>query len=334
MSTAGRSDGIGAPGDGEQSVVEVTVQRVGDDQSSRGPDLLAVEEPLEIRLVYGPAADRARRSISVTMRTPGRDVELAVGFLFAEGVVRGREDIDDAVSCGPPAGPLGVRNLVRVELAPDLLLDEKRLERNFLTTSSCGLCGKASLDTLPPVGRIRLPDGFVVSPSSIHQLPDRLRDAQTVFDRTGGLHAAALFDGSGRLLDVQEDVGRHNAVDKLIGAQLLAGALPLSNRLVLVSGRAGYELVQKALAASVPLLAAVGAPTSLAADLARDANMTLLGFVRERRFNVYSGGHRIGRGAERPSRWRGSRTQSTAGSYGPSGIPAVSPRKSGPRERC
>jgi FdhD protein len=316
MSTRGRSDGISAPADGEPSAVQVAVQRVGDDQTSRGRDLLAVEEPLEIRLVYGPAANRVRRSITVTMRTPGRDVELAVGFLFAEGVVRCREDIEAAVSCGPPAGPLGVRNLVRVELVPDLVIDQKPLQRNFLTTSSCGLCGKASLDTLPAVSRIRLPDGFVVSPSSIHHLPDRLREAQPVFDRTGGLHAAALFDGSGRLLDVQEDVGRHNALDKLIGAQLLAGALPLSNRLVLVSGRAGYELVQKALAAGVPLLAAVGAPTSLAADLARDANMTLLGFVRDRRFNVYSGGHRIRRGAGRTPRWRGYRTPPTAGTDG------------------
>ena len=317
MNEADGSDGLTAPADGEQSVVEVAVQRVGDDQSSRGHDLLAVEEPLEIRLVHGPVANRVRRSITVTMRTPGRDVELAVGFLFAEGVVRCREDIEAAVSCGPPAGPLGVRNLARVELASDLVLDEKRLERNFLTTSSCGLCGKISLDTLPAVGRIRLPDGFVVSPTSIHQLPDRLRDAQTVFDRTGGLHAAALFDGSGRLLDVYEDVGRHNAVDKLIGAQLLAGALPLSNRLILVSGRAGYELVQKALTAGVPLLAAVGAPTSLAADLARDANMTLLGFVRDRRFNVYCGGHRIRRGAGRSRRRRGFRTPPPAGTDSP-----------------
>jgi FdhD protein len=316
MSTSGRSDGITAPADGDQSVVEVAVQRVGDDRTSRGTDVLAVEEPLEIRLVYGPTANRIRRAITVTMRTPGRDVELAVGFLFAEGVIRCREDIDGAASCGPPAGPLGIRNLVRVELVPDLTVDEQHLQRSFLTTSSCGLCGKASLEALPAVRRIRLPDGFVIPHSSVHQLPDRLRGAQTVFDRTGGLHAAALFDATGHLLDVQEDVGRHNAVDKLIGAQLLAGTVPLSNRLILVSGRAGYELVQKALAAGVPLLAAVGAPTSLAADLARDANMTLLGFVRERRFNVYSGGHRIRRRAGRPPRWRGSRTPPTAGSDG------------------
>ncbi len=286
----------------EQRVVEVSVQRIDGTASSCGRDVLAVEEPLEIRLDYGAGAGRTRRSITVTMRTPGCDVELAVGFLFAEGLVRRREDIERAESCGPPAGSLGIRNLVRVDLSPDVTVDEKRLARNFLTTSSCGLCGKASLDALPAASRTRLPDGFEVPASSIHDLPARLRSAQTVFDRTGGLHAAALFDAEGRLLGVREDVGRHNAVDKLIGAQLLARAVPLLDRLIFVSGRAGYELVQKALAAGIPMLAAVGAPSSLAADLARDANMTLLGFVRDGRFNIYSGAQRIRReaGADAP----------------------------------
>jgi FdhD protein len=293
MSTAVRPDGITAPADGDPSAVEVAVQRVGDGQTSHASDVLAVEEPLEVRLVYGPVANRVRRSITVTMRTPGRDVELAVGFLFAEGVVRCREDVAGASSCGPPAGPLGLRNIVRVELAPHVPVDETRLTRSFLTTSSCGLCGKASLDALPATSHLRLPDGFVVPRSLIHDLPDRLRRAQAVFDRTGGLHAAALFDRDGRLIDAHEDVGRHNAVDKLVGAQVLAGTVPLSDRLIFVSGRAGYELVQKAIVAGIPMLAAVGAPSSLAADLARHANMTLLGFVRDRRFNVYSGGHRI-----------------------------------------
>jgi len=289
----------------EQRVVEVSVQRIDGTASSCGRDVLAVEEPLEIRLDYGAGASRTRRSITVTMRTPGCDVELAVGFLFAEGLVRRREDIERAESCGPPAGLLGIRNLVRVDLSPDVTVDEKRLARNFLTTSSCGLCGKASLDALPAASHTRLPDGFEVPASSIHDLPARLRSAQTVFDRTGGLHAAALFDAEGRLLGVREDVGRHNAVDKLIGAQLLARAVPLLDRLIFVSGRAGYELVQKALAAGIPMLAAVGAPSSLAADLARDANMTLLGFVRDGRFNVYSGAQRIQceAGADAPP-WR------------------------------
>ncbi len=286
--------GAASPTSAEQRVVEVAVQRIAGTRRSRDRDLLAVEEPLEIRLEYGPRRARTGRSVTVTMRTPGYDVELAAGFLFAEGLVRRREDIEHAESCGLPAGPLGVRNRVRVELAPDVTVDAKLLERNFLTTSSCGLCGKASIEALPASTRTRLPDGFVVPASSIHDLPNRVRAAQTVFDRTGGLHAAALFGGAGDLLDVREDVGRHNAVDKLIGAQWLAGAVPLSERLIFVSGRAGYELVQKALAARIPILAAVGAPSSLAADLAREANMTLLGFVRDGRFNVYSGPQRIG----------------------------------------
>ncbi len=277
----------------EQGLTEVVVQRIAGSTSSSGCDVLAVEEPLEIRLGYGAGAERTRRSITVTMRTPGRDVELAVGFLFAEGVVRRREDIVRAESCGPPAGPLGVRNIVRVELASSIPVDERLVTRSFLTSSSCGLCGKASLDALPATGHLHLPDGFAAPPSLVHELPERLRRAQAVFDRTGGLHAAALFDGDGRLIDVHEDVGRHNAVDKLVGGQLLAGTVPLSDRLIFVSGRAGYELVQKAIVAGIPMLAAVGAPSSLAADLARHANLTLLGFVRDRRFNVYSGGHRI-----------------------------------------
>ena len=276
-------------------MVEIAVQRIAGTAAARGRDVLAVEEPLEIRLDYGPRTARTRRSITVTMRTPGSDVELAVGFLLAEGLVHRREDVDRAESCGPPAGPLGIRNLVRVELAPEVTVDAKRLQRNFLTSSSCGLCGKASLDALPLVSHVRLPDGFVVPASAIHDLPSRLRGAQTAFDRTGGLHAAALFDRDGHLLDVYEDVGRHNAVDKLIGAQFLARAVPLSDRLIFVSGRAGYELVQKSLAAGIPMLAAVGAPSSLAVDLARDANMTLVGFVRDRRLNVYSGVQRIRR---------------------------------------
>ena len=280
----------------EQRVVEVAIERIDGTARSPQPDLLAVEEPLEIRLVHGTANARKRQSLTVTMRTPGNDLELAVGFLFAEGVVRGTEDIQRAESCGPPAGPLRIRNIVRVELAPGLKLDTKLLQRSFLTTSSCGLCGKASLEALPRLPRLPLSDGFSVPATIIHALSGVLRQAQTVFERTGGLHAAALFDRDGHLLDVREDVGRHNALDKLIGAWVLADAVPLSEHLIFVSGRAGYELVQKALAAGAPVLASVGAPSSLAADLARDANMTLLGFVRDGRFNIYSGAQRI-RGA-------------------------------------
>src|SRR5712692_1717375 len=280
----------------EQRVVEVAVQRMNGSAGSQDRDLLAVEEPLEIRLRYGTAEERRSRSITVTMRTPGSDIELAAGFLFAEGLVQCPGDIEIIQHCGPPAGPLRLRNVLRVELKSAVNVNSTRLERNFLSTSSCGICGKASLKALSLLPHTRLLDSLVVPASSIHTLPEKLRQAQTVFDRTGGLHAAALFDRDGRLHDLREDIGRHNAVDKLIGRQFLDGLVPLSDRLICVSGRAGYELVQKAIAAGIPILAAVGAPSSLAVDLARDANMTLLGFVRDSRFNIYSAQHRIHHG--------------------------------------
>jgi FdhD protein len=274
-------------------VVDVAVERIRAGSRSSGDDVLAAEEPLEIRIEHGPRGARRRRSVSVTMRTPGADVVLAVGFLFAEGIIHEADDVARAASCGPPSGPLGIRNVVRVELAPTVRVDEKRLSRSFVSNSACGLCGKSSLEGLPPVPRTARRAPLIIQEALIHTLPDALRRTQAVFDRTGGLHAAALFDATGELLDVHEDVGRHNAVDKLIGAQLLARATPLSTRLMLVSGRAGYELVQKALVAGIPVLAAVGAPSSLAARLALEAGMTLIGFVRDGRFNIYSGAHRV-----------------------------------------
>ena len=294
----------------EQRVVEVAVQRMNGSAGSQDRDLLAVEEPLELRLGYGTAERRRSRSITVTMRTPGSDIELAAGFLFAEGLVQYPGDIEIIQHCGPPAGPLRLRNVLRVELQSAVDVNSTRLERNFLSTSSCGICGKASLKALSLLPHTRLPGGFVVSASSIHHLPEKLRQAQAVFDRTGGLHAAALFDRDGRLHDLREDIGRHNAVDKLIGRQFLDRLVPLSDRLIFVSGRAGYELVQKAIAAGIPILAAVGAPSSLAVDLARDANMTLLGFVRDSRFNIYSAQHRIHHGTG--DRTRGGTALSTA----------------------
>jgi FdhD protein len=277
----------------DQRVVEIAVERRNGFEAIQDRDLLAVEEALEIHLVYGTAEHRIGKSITVTMRTPGSDRELAAGFLFAEGLVRCHEDVVSIRHCGPPAGPLRLRNVVRIELRPGANVDATRLERNFLSTSSCGVCGKASLEALPTLRRTRLPDGFVVAAAAIHRLPDMLRQAQTVFDCTGGLHAAALFDRTGRVHDVKEDVGRHNALDKLVGRQFLDARLPLSDRALFVSGRVGYELVQKAIVAGIPLLAAVGAPSSLAVDLAKDANMTLAGFVRNGRFNVYCAPQRI-----------------------------------------
>lgn len=248
-------------------------------------DSLAVEEPLSILVSHGPPKDRRRTAISITMRTPGDDADLATGFLFAEGVVR------------EPGHILGideiaVENAVRVELHPEVAVDLHHLDRRGFTTSSCGVCGKTTLDAIEAACDGPRPGGSV-SPAVIHTLPDRLREAQPAFSRTGGLHAAALFDLNGNLLAVREDVGRHNAVDKLIGAEFRAGRTPLHDRILLVSGRASFELIQKAAMAGVPVFAAIGAPSSLAVSLADRMGMTLLGFVRDQRFNIYTGAERV-----------------------------------------
>ncbi len=278
----------------DQGFVAVPIRKTGGPVVESLQDHLAVEEPLEIRLAYGPAGQRVQRSVSVTMRTPGDDAELAAGFLLSEGIIRNADDLDGIRPCGPAVGPRKLHNVVRVELKPEVVVDLKRLERHFYTTSSCGVCGKTSLEALaigdPPTPD---PDRPIVAAAIIHGLPDKLRQAQTVFDRTGGLHAAALFDADGELICLREDVGRHNAVDKLVGAQLRAGRLPARDKVLLVSGRASFELMQKALMAGIPVLAAVGAPSSLAVELAERFGMTLLGFVRNGRFNIYSGGERL-----------------------------------------
>jgi FdhD protein len=267
------------------ALAAVRVCRVSGAGSAVETDMLAVEEPLEIRVDCN--GGRRPIAVSVTMRTPGHDPELAVGFLFTEGILSAREQVANVHACG--AG-----NVVCVQLQPGLAVDLKRLERHFYTSSSCGVCGKASLDAVRVFARHRPVEGQpVVNAEVIGQLPATLRAAQTVFDHTGGLHAAALFDVRGQLLGVREDVGRHNALDKLIGAQLLAGRMPLGEDVLLVSGRASFELVQKAVVAGIPILAAVGAPSSLAVRLAREHGLTLLGFVRPERFNVYTGPERI-----------------------------------------
>jgi len=260
-----------------RSILTVPVQKVDAGSSSQFQDLLAVEEPLEIRI--------GETTVSITMRTPGQDAELGLGFLFTEGIVASGAQIEH-VECA--------KNAVSVRLSPGVELDLARLQRNFYTTSSCGVCGKASIEALRMQGCPVLPrESPVVSSVVIHGLPATLREDQRVFARTGGLHGAALFDSDGRLLLAREDVGRHNAVDKLIGAEFLAGHIPLSDQVLLVSGRVSFELVQKALMAGIPVLTAVGAPSSLAVETARRFNMTLLGFVRDGRFNIYSGAQRI-----------------------------------------
>jgi FdhD protein len=250
-------------------------------------DLLAIEEPLEIRLGYQTPERWTTRSISITMRTPGNDFELAAGFLRGEGVVRSSEDIA-AMQAPGPAGS----NVVRVDLAPGVRFDATRLDRHFYTTSSCGVCGKGSLDAIGNQGFEAVPRGDLHFPARlIHELPAILRRSQETFEETGGLHAAALFSASGELLAVREDVGRHNAVDKVVGFELL-NPRPQKCAL-LVSGRASFELVQKTVAARIPMLIAVGAPSSLAVELATEFDVTLVGFARDGRCNVYSGEGRI-----------------------------------------
>ena len=269
-----------------RSILTVPVQRVEGATSAPLQDLLAVEEPLEIRL--------QDRTVAITMRTPGHDFELAAGFLFTEGILRDASQVRDIRWTRASKNPRQAGNSVTVEPAPGVEVDFERLERHFYTTSSCGVCGKASIEALQVQGcPVLARDTPRIASSVIYSLPDTLRGEQAVFERTGGLHAAALFDSTGKLLALCEDIGRHNAVDKVIGAEMLAGRTPLSDNLLLVSGRASFELVQKALMAGIPILAAVGAPSSLAVETAQRFNMTLIGFLRDRRFNIYSGAARI-----------------------------------------
>ncbi|MBS1695976.1 MAG: formate dehydrogenase accessory sulfurtransferase FdhD [Actinobacteria bacterium] len=266
------------------------VTRLVDGQVSARPDTLVVEEPLEIRV--------AGRPLTVTMRTPGHDFDLAAGFLVSEGVVRrGREVAGIRYCAGATDDGANTYNVVDVVLAADVPPPDPSLERNFYTTSSCGLCGKASLDAVRTTAAWSVHDDPLrVDAATVAALPDRLRAAQQIFSRTGGLHAAGLFSADGELLCLREDVGRHNAVDKVIGWALREDRLPLRGTQLLVSGRASFELVQKAVMAGIPLLAAVSAPSSLAADLAADNGLTLIGFLRGTTMNVYCGGHRLGVG--------------------------------------
>lgn len=265
------------------------VLRIREGDVVERPDTLAAEEPMEIRLDGEP--------LTVTMRTPGDDFDLAVGFLAAEGVVRTQADLVAARYCaGATAEGHNTYNVVDVTLAPGVPRPDATLQRNFYTTSSCGLCGKASLDAVrTAVTHSPAADTAEVDPAVLVQLPDRLRAAQRVFDRTGGLHAAGLFTTDGELVVVREDVGRHNAVDKVIGHAVRHDLVPLRRTVLMVSGRASFELVQKAAVAGIPVLAAVSAPSSLAVDLAEEQGMTLVGFLRGASMNVYAGAGRISR---------------------------------------
>jgi len=278
----------GKPRRGSKTKVRVRV--VEDGRARVRPDSLATEEPMEIRLVSGDA----RQTVAVTMRTPGADFELAAGFLYGEGIISSPEDVKKISYCvDPDLDAEQQYNIVNVELRGGHSYDPRPLERHFYTTSACGVCGKASLEQLELRGCPVIPPGPEIPPETIYALPEKLREAQGLFEATGGLHAAALFDEKGELVALREDVGRHNATDKLIGWALLEGRLPLSDHVVMVSGRSSFEILQKCLTAGVPVVCAISAPSSLAVDVARQFGMTLIGFLRGSRFNVYSGHERI-----------------------------------------
>ena len=260
-----------------RSILTVPVRKFGGAGSGQEQDLLAVEEPLQIRI--------GEHNLVVTMRTPGNDAELAAGFLWTEGLVRRADDIAE-IKCR--------RNSAVVRLGQGVDIDFEGARRNSYMTSSCGVCGKASIEALEATGCNGPPRGMPkVGESLIRSLPTKLRESQAVFDRTGGLHAAGLFSSQGSLILLREDVGRHNAVDKLVGRALLDGRLPLNDHVLMVSGRASFELVQKAVMAGIPVMAAVGAPSSLAVKTALRFGITLIGFLRDDRFNLYSGAGRI-----------------------------------------
>ncbi len=273
---------------------EVQIDALRDAGPVHRADAIAVEEPLEIRLLKEGAAQAndnnhgTGRPISITMRTPGNDSELALGFLYGEGMLHEPRDAVDVRPCGPTG------NVIRVTVRADLPLDLDRLNRNFYTTSSCGVCGKASIDAVTAsAGVRRVSSDLVVSETVLRALPDKLRSAQVGFAETGGMHAVGLFNRDGELLACREDVGRHNAMDKLVGAALRDGELPWSQRIVLLSGRASFELIQKAMMAGAPLVAAIGAPSTLAVELAESAGITLVAFLRPGGCNVYTHGARV-----------------------------------------
>ena len=272
------------------SKTKTRVRIIEDGRVRVRPDVLATEEPMEIRLLAGDT----KQTVAVTMRTPGADFELAAGFLYGEGIIDSPEDILKISYCvDSDLDAEQQYNIVNVELRGGREFDLRPLERHFYTTSACGVCGKASLEQLELRGCPIMPAGPEVKAETINTLPEKLREAQGLFDATGGLHAAALFNSEGELLALREDVGRHNATDKLVGWALLEGRLPLTDHIVMVSGRSSFEILQKCLTAGVPVVCAISAPSSLAVDVAKQFGMTLVGFLRGGRFNIYSGSERI-----------------------------------------
>ncbi len=272
-----------------QSVRQIDITKVKDNDSFLYADDIAVEEPLEIRVSYGIKDQRENKNISVTMRTPGNDEELAAGFLFTEGIISGNHQIKN-IQRPEAECSRNQENVVILDLADGFIPELMKADRNFYTTSSCGVCGKGSIDSIRTVSSFQhiQKDAETIAFDTLYQLSENLRSFQNNFSATGGIHASGIFDYHGNLLALREDVGRHNALDKLIGHALFTNQLPLKNRILVLSGRASFELIQKAAMAGISIVAAIGAPSSLAIDLAKEFDMTLLGFLRENRFNIYN----------------------------------------------
>lgn len=270
------------------AIKSLPVKKVNGRISSPISDRLSVEEPLEIRVGYGSSGQRCQKNISVTMRTPGNDLDLAIGFLFTEGIIFSYNDVKDAYHINMDCS-LQQQNIIQIELAEDFAPRLTQVDRNFYTTSSCGVCGKGSIQSI----RTTVPFQHVNKPKAelttdvLYQLPGKLGAVQSNFSITGGIHASGLFTINGELLIMREDVGRHNALDKLIGSAMQSMLLPLNKHILVLSGRASFELIQKAAMAGVSIVAAIGAPSSLAVDLAKEFDITLLGFLKENRFNIY-----------------------------------------------
>jgi FdhD protein len=269
------------------AIAQIKMKRASMAQMLEADDELAIEEPLEIQIIYGEKDNRIQKTISITMRTPGNDAELAVGFLFTEGIIQNKEQIaSTSISV--------FENKVLIALYENQELNLQKTERNFYTTSSCGVCGKTSIEAIKTISNYQNTNDNIRIPSTLfYHLEKQLRRQQYLFKSTGGLHASALFDLGGNFITLREDVGRHNALEKLIGAAFLKDELPLTNKILLLSGRASFELVQKATMAGIKIIAAVGAPSSLAVQLAEEAGITLIGFLRNEQFNIYTGEERI-----------------------------------------
>ncbi|MDP6435475.1 MAG: formate dehydrogenase accessory sulfurtransferase FdhD [Arenicellales bacterium] len=287
-------------GDNTAPPLATTVAIVGcrDSQTTSRDDLVAIEEPLEINVLLNPESGAREAdpsfTLSITMRSPGEDRALATGFLFTEGIIHSLEDLNEIRTPNPAVGKYQLKNTIQCSLNPNISFDYKRFQRYFYTNSSCGVCGKTSINALSLIHKPQLtPDHPKIGSKLMRSLPQCLASDQPHYQQTGGLHGAALFSPDGTLISLQEDIGRHNAVDKVIGSELLAGRASFDNLILLLSGRAGFELIQKALAADIPVVASIGAPTSLAIDMAKEHGMTLIGFLSGSGFNIYSGRERI-----------------------------------------